>query len=284
MAAPLRRVLVCDPIAAGWAHGERAARWRELGYFRAPDEAAARRAHATLVDTLQEAGAEVLYLPADDRLSLDAVYVHDASFVTDRGAVILRMGKAARASEPAVHAEVYWQVGIPLLGAIEPPASCEGGDLVWIDQRTLLVGRSLRTNAAGVAQLRTLLAPLGVTVVTAPLPYWQGPSSCLHLMSLLSVLDERVALVDRTWLAVETVEWLIDRGWTLVDIDPEERDTLACNVLALGGRRLVAFAENPRTNRRLRDAGFEVFALAGAEIGINGAGGPTCLTRPVWRQ
>jgi dimethylargininase len=283
MVAPLRRVLVCDPRVAGWADAQRVALWRELGYRHPPDVALARRQHAALVEALEAAGSEVLSLTADQPLSLDAVYVHDASFLTDQGAVILQMGKPARTDEPAVHAAFYRSVGVPVLGTIEPPATCEAGDLVWIDERTLLVGRSLRTNPAGVAHLRRLLVPLGVAVVTAPLPYGRGPAGCLHLMSLLSVLDERVALVDRAWLAVETVELLLERGWTLIDIDPDERDTLAGNVLALGAGRLVAFAENPRTNRRLAAAGFEVRAVPGSEIGINGGGGPTCLTRPVWR-
>lgn len=284
MVAPLRRVLVCDPQAAGWTDPVRASRWRELGYLHAPDAAEAQRQHRALVELLRAAGVEVLSLPADDHLSLDAVYAHDASFLTDQGAVLLRMGKPARAREPQAHGAFYRRAGIPLLGAMEPPGTCEAGDLVWLDERTLLAGRSLRTNAAGVAQLRTLLAPLGILVIAAPLPYGRGPASCLHLMSLLSVLDESTALVDRAWLAVETVELLGERGWQLIDIDPGERDTLACNVLALGSRRLVAFAENVRTNERLAQAGFEVRAMPGGAIGINGGGGPTCLVRPIWRQ
>jgi N-dimethylarginine dimethylaminohydrolase len=102
-------------------------------------------------------------------------------------------------------------------------------------------------------------------------------------MSLISLLDEHTAVVDLPWLAVETVELLKSRGFTLIEIVYEERDTLACNVLALGNKRLLAIEENQKTNDRLRRAGFEVRTFPGAELCINGSGGPTCLTRPLLR-
>jgi dimethylargininase len=147
----------------------------------------------------------------------------------------------------------------------------------------LLVGHGYRTNPAGIAQTRDLLKPHGVEVLTAPLPYGPGPSACLHLMSLVSLLDEKTAVVDLPGLAVETVELLKARGYSFIEIDDSERDTLAVNVLSLGQRRLVAIEENKKTNQRLRDAGFEVDSFPGWEICINGAGGPTCLTRPLLR-
>ncbi len=155
--------------------------------------------------------------------------------------------------------------------------------MVWLDDRTLMIGRGYRTNASGIEQMRNLLRA-AVEVVSAPLPHGRGPSSCLHLMSLMSLLDERTVLVDSAWLAVETHEELKRRGFRLIEIEESERESLACNVLALGGKRLLAFAENRRTNERLRNAGFEVLTAPGSEIGINGGGGPTCLTRPIRRE
>jgi N-dimethylarginine dimethylaminohydrolase len=147
----------------------------------------------------------------------------------------------------------------------------------------LVVGRGSRTNAEGIRQLWKLLTPKGIEVVSSPLPYGAGPSACLHLMSLISLLDERTALVDLPWLAVETVELLQSRGYKFIEIDYSERDTLACNVLALGGNRLLAIEENHKTNARLREAGFDVRTFPGNELCINGGGGPTCLTRPLMR-
>jgi N-dimethylarginine dimethylaminohydrolase len=155
---------------------------------------------------------------------------------------------------------------------------------VWLDSQTLLIGDGYRTNKAGIEQMRSLLSAKNVTVLSAPLPYGPGPSACLHLMSLMSVLDEHTVLVDLPWLAVETVELLKARGLRLIEIEYSERDTLACNVLSLGQKRLIAIEENARTNQSMRELGFDVRTFPGSEICINGAGGPTCLTRPLLRK
>ena len=171
-----------------------------------------------------------------------------------------------------------------ILGQVTAPATSEAGDIVWLDPQTLLVGHGYRTNRAGIDQLRALLAPCGIAVLSAPLPYGPGPSACLHLMSLMSLLDCETILVDLPWLAVETVELLRTRNFRLIEIDYSERDSLACNVLSLGSKRLVALAENTRTNERLREAGFDVRTFPGSELCLNGSGGPTCLTRPLLRR
>lgn len=283
MVAPLRRVLLCSPKAAGWFLAEQAGRWQELGYRHEPDSTRAQAQHEALRRQLEEAGAEVLSLEDADKLSLDAVYVHDASLVTDYGAICLSMGKPGRAAEPGAHARFYDRLGIPVLGEIEAPGTAEAGDILWLDASTLLVGRGYRTNDAGIEQLRALVASKGIEVVVAPLPHGPGPAGCLHLMSLISLLDEGTALVDLPWLAVPTVELLCARNFRLVEMEPAERNTLACNVLALGNGRLLALEENAKTNARLRHGGFEVRTFPGSELALNGGGGPTCLTRPLLR-
>jgi N-dimethylarginine dimethylaminohydrolase len=281
MVGKLRRVLVCSPRAASWDAPDHSIRWRELGFLHEPDFETAESQHKKLCQVLRHAGAEVVELPALADLSLDAVYVHDPSFTTDRGMIVLHPGKANRVAESVFHKEFYRGHGIPIAGEIKSPAIAEGGDIVWLSPSALLVGSGFRTNEAGIFQLRALLE--GVEVFTAPLPYGAGPSACLHLMSLMSLLDEQTILVDLPWLAVETVELLKAQKLRFIEIDPSERDTLACNVLALGENRLIAIEENRKTNERLRSAGFEVFTFPGAELCINGGGGPTCLTRPLLR-
>jgi N-dimethylarginine dimethylaminohydrolase len=283
MVEPLCRVLVCSPRTAGWNQPERLARWHDLGFRHAPDFAQAQAQHEALCRELAAAGAEVLELPHAPDLSLDAVYAHDASLATDFGLIVLRPGKANRVPEGRHHGSSCEKLDVPTFGTIAPPGTAEAGDMVWFDSKTLLVGRGYRTNAAGVEQMRALLAPNGVDVLSAPLPYAAGPSACLHLMSLISLLDDKTALVDLPWLAVETVELLKGRGFHFIEIDGSERDTLACNVLALGKKRLLAIAENRRTNDCLRRAGFDVRTFPASEICINGNGGPTCLTRPLLR-
>jgi len=281
MVGKLRRVLVCSPKAAGWdAPGQRS-QWRELGFRQEPDFSTAQAQHQELCRQLQAAGAEIIELPASPELSLDAVYAHDPSFTADHGVIVLHPGKANRVAEAKAHKKFFHDLGVSVVGEVKSPAVAEAGDMVWLGSRTLLVGCGYRTNAAGIFQLRALLA--GVEVITAPLPYGCGPSACLHLMSLMSLLDEHSALVDLPWLAVETVELLKARDYRFIEIDASERDTLACNVLALGDKRLLALEENCKTSERLRAAGFEVLTFPGSELCINGGGGPTCLTRPLLR-
>ena len=283
MVGRLERVAVCSPRTAGWNEPERAARWRELGFHHAPDFVEAQRQHDFLCRELKAAGAEVLDLPPATDLSLDAVYAHDASLATDFGLIVMRPGKPNRLAEGRHQGRFCMRKGISTLMEVVAPGTTEAGDMVWLDRKTLLIGRSYRTNAAGILQIRELLAPKGIAVLSAPLPHGLGPSACLHLMSLISLLDERTALLDLAWLAIETVELLESRGFHFVEIVPEERDTLACNVLALGEKRLLALEENHKTNERLRQAGFDVRTFPGSELSINGGGGPTCLTRPLLR-
>jgi N-dimethylarginine dimethylaminohydrolase len=284
MVGPLQRVLVCSPRTAGWNRLERVARWRDFGFHHAPNFDHAQAQHDALWRELEAAGAEILELPPAADLSLDAVYTHDASLSTDFGLIAMRPGKVNRVVEGQHHAAFGIRIGIPTFAKIIEPGKTEAGDILWLDSKTLLIGHGYRTNAAGIAQMRDLLAPKGIAVLSAPLPYGPGPSACLHLMSLISLLDEHTALVDLPWLAVETVEQLKSRGFTLIEIDYAERDTLACNVLALGEKRLLAIEENRGTNDRLRQAGFDVRTFPGSELCINGSGGPTCLTRPLLRS
>jgi N-dimethylarginine dimethylaminohydrolase len=283
MTGTLERVLVCSPRTAGWNQPERATHWQQLGFQHAPNFTTAQSQHQALSRELEITGAEVIEMPPAPDLSLDAVYAHDASLATDHGLIVMRPGKPNRVAEGPHHSAFCKTLDVPTLGKIAPPGTTEAGDILWLDAKTLLIGHGYRTNAAGIQQMRDLLAPKGVQVFSAPLPYGPGPSACLHLMSLISLLDEQTALVDLPWLAVETVDLLQSRGFKFIEIDASERDTLACNVLALGSHRLLAIEENHKTNARLRQAGFDVRTFPGHELCINGSGGPTCLTRPVLR-
>ena len=284
MVGALERVMVCSPRTAGWNQPDRATHWQQLGFHHAPDFAQAQAQHEALCRELKSAGAEIIEMPAAADLSLDAVYAHDASLPTDYGLIVMRPGKPNRVAEGPRHSSFCESLDIPTLGAITPPGTTEAGDILWLDSKTLLIGRGYRTNAPGIRQMRDLLSPKGVEVLSAPLPYGPGPSACLHLMSLISLLDDHTALVDLPSLAVETVEFLKSRGFKFVEIDYTERNTLACNVLSLGNNRLLAIEENCRTNARLRQAGFDLRTFPATEICINGSGGPTCLTRPLLRQ
>ena len=172
---------------------------------------------------------------------------------------------------------------MPILGAVDGVATAEAGDLIWLDGRTLIAGRGFRTNAAGIERLATLLRPLGIGVIPFELPYWNGPEDVLHLMSFISLLDGGLAVVYRRLLPVPLFELLAERGIQLIDVPDEEYGTLGCNVLAVSPRKVIVVRGNPVTRRRLEAAGCTVTDFDGTEICIPGAGGPTCLTRPLLR-
>jgi len=273
MTAPLRRVLVRRPGALD--------RWREHGWRAEPDPAQVEAEHEALRAALADAGAEVVTAEPLDG-NPDAVYVYDPALLAARGAVLLRPGKEARRGEPDELGHELESAGVPILGRLRPPACAEGGDLVWLDERTLAVGLGYRTNEAGAAALAEALPD--VEVLAFDLAHHRGPGEVLHLMSVLSPLDEDLALVHLPLLPTRLVGLLRARGIDLVEIAAEELDALACNVLALGPRRVLAFDGSPRTRARLEAAGVEVTVLDGRELGLKGDGGPTCLTRPLARS
>jgi arginine deiminase len=283
MVALLRRVAVKRPEEAFRTAEAIAREWKSLAYLRAPDLSRAVRDHQELVSLLRGVGADVEFLPADDRTGLDSLYAHDPVLITDAGAIILQTGKPERRGEGPAFADALKVWGVPILGTVGGEATAEAGDMVWLDQRTLLVGRGFRTNASGILSLTRLLAPLNVTVIPVELPYWNGPGEVLHLMSFMSLLDDNLAVVYRRLMPVALFELLAERGVELVDIPDEEYDSMGCNVLALQPRHVVMVGGNPSTRSRLQRAGCTVFEFDGREICIPGAGGPTCLTRPLRR-
>ena len=257
--------------------------WRGLNYRGPPAFAAALAEYDRFAALLEDLGATLCFAPADARVGLDSMYVRDAAVACEHGAVLCNMGKAARRDEPQSLRGELVRLGVPVLGAISGAGRLEGGDVVWLDRRTLAVGRGYRTNDEGVAQLRALLGDSVDTLVVVPLAHHRGPDDVFHLMSILSPVDRDLALVYSPLMPVPLRERLLDRGFGLVEVPPEEFETLGCNVLAVAPRRCVMLAGNPRTRERLERAGVEVFEFDGREICAKGAGGPTCLTRPLER-
>jgi N-dimethylarginine dimethylaminohydrolase len=261
-----------------------ATQWQELGYTAAVNYESAMREYDAFVSLLQENVREVNFIPRDDRVGIDSIYVRDASLITDKGAILCNMGKETRRAEPQAVREFYQELGIPILGAIAGDGYVEGGDVVWIGGRTLVVGRGYRTNDEGIRQLRELTADLVDEFIVVPLPHWHGPSDVFHLMSFISPIDHDLALVYSPLLPVPFREWLLSKGIELVDVPDSEFETMGCNVLAVAPRRCVMLKGNPLTRDLLGAAGAEVFEYEGNEISRKGEGGPTCLTRPICRS
>jgi N-dimethylarginine dimethylaminohydrolase len=280
----LARVVVKHPRDAFVDAATIARQWKALRFTAPPDLDRASREHDRFVEVLSAAGAQVHMLPRDENTTLDSIYVRDASIVCQKGIILCRMGKPERASEPAAQEQAFLSRVVPigLCGRIEPPGSVEGGDVVWLDDRTFVVGRGYRTNASGIAQLRAILGD-DVDVVEVPLPHWRGREDVMHLMSLISPVNRQMAVVYSPLLPVPVREWLLDRGIRLVEVPDEEFESMGTNVLAIGPGRCVMLAGNPRTRAALERAGAEVIEYEGTEISVKGAGGPTCLTRPIER-
>jgi dimethylargininase len=274
MTAPLRSVMVRRP--------GRGTDWEAFGYVHPVDQAQAEREHAALCEMLANNGVEVIEGGPVDGM-LDAIFAFDPSIVTDAGAVILRMGKELRRDEGELHTKMYEALGIPILARIKAPGTVEGGDTMWVNERLLAVGHGYRTNAEGIRQLREILAGIDVEMVAFDLPYFHGPAECLHLLSLISPLASDLAVVYKPMIAVRFVELLEEHGWRMVEIPEDEFATMGCNVLALAPGKCLALAGNTGTKARLEAAGCEVLTYEGQELSLNRFGGPTCLTRPIWR-
>jgi len=279
MVAPLRRVLVKRPDAA-FAVDDPAA-WHYAGR---PNLELAHQEHDALTEILRGAGVEVIAHDEPQPGRADAIFVYDPAIVTDRGAVILRMGKPLRRGEEAAMARRFEALGVPLLATLEGTALAEGGDMLWLDHDTLAVGLGFRTNAEGVRQLREVLAPLGISVISVDLPYATGPEACLHLLSLISLVDHDLAVVYPPLLAVPFWQELRRRAIRLIEVPEQEFATMGTNVLALAPGECLMLEGNPITRRRLEQAGCEVRTYRGNEISLKAEGGPTCLTRPILRE
>jgi len=261
-----------------------ASQWQALNYLSEPDFNTAIEQYQRFEALLGKVAGEVYQMPARDDLSLDAMYCRDASIATDYGMILCRMGKEARQLEPDSHKDVFESMGIPVLGSIEAPGTVEGGDLAWLDTKTLAVGHSYRSNASGIEQLKSLLEPKGIEVMVVDLPHYRGPSDVFHLMSILSPVDRDLAVVYSPLMPISFRNDLLDRGFDLVEVPEAEFDSLGSNVLATAPRQCIMAKGNPQTEAALRKAGCRVATYKGSEISLKGGGGPTCLTRPYQRR
>ena len=258
--------------------------WKQLNYLAKPDFQKALDEYKNFESVLLQEGAELFYLPEDDTVNMDSIYCRDAAIATNNGMIICNMGKAARKNEPQAEKKAFEANGIPVLGTITSPGTLEGGDVAWIDEHTLAVGHTYRTNEEGIRQLTSLLKPMDVEVITVPLPHYKGSSDVFHLMSIFSPVDKNLAVVYSPLMPIVFRNFLLQRGYELIEVPDEEFDSMGCNVLALSPRVCLMVEGNPKTKAALEQAGCKVIIYPGEEISVKGGGGPTCLTRPMYRN
>jgi len=279
MVLPLKKALVKRPDASFLV--EDINQWH---YTAKPDLPAAQLEHDLFVATLKTAGVEVFYHEDGGASLADSIFAHDPVLQTDKGAIILRMGKSLRRGEEAAIEKSLTKLGIPILYRLHGEATAEGGDMIWLDETTLAVGRGYRTNDEGIRQLQEALHPLGAEVVSYQLPYFYGPEACLHLQSLISFVKENLAVVYLPLMPVPLVEYLQQQQITLIQVPQHEFEkTMGTNVLALGNNKCLMLEGNTQTIDELKKGGVEVYVYKGDEISLKAEGGATCLVRPIHR-
>jgi len=281
MTAELRRVALRKPGAS--IQQADAQVWNYGPTF---DKCEVEAEHAAFTGLLESAGVEILWMDGDDQGNADSVFTYDASLVTPVGAILMNPGKALRAGEQFLHRDFYDAQGIPVIGEISGEGHAEAGDTLWLDEKTLAVGRGFRTNPAGVNQLESLLAPIGIQVHGFDLPVYHGAQACLHLMSLVSLVDTRVAAVTLSLLPVGLYRLMQQMEFQLIDIPRDEFEssgTLSANIMALAPGRCIMIDGYPDTRKALEAAGIEVTVFDGKALCVGCEGGPTCMSRPVLR-
>jgi dimethylargininase len=275
MTRTLRRVLVRPPGAAGFKA------WRTFGWRAAPDLRKLAAEHEAFCEALHAAGADVVLADTKVESDPDSIYVFDAAIVTDQGAIVLRSGKEGRRVEGDAIATDLERAGVPVAARLEEPQLADGGDTMWLDDSTLITGRGYRTNDDGIHALQTALPK--VDVLAFDLPYLHGSQVVLHLLSLLSPLDDDLVVAYLPLMPVRLVQLLRELEVEIVEVPDDEFETMGPNVLAIAPRVALALEGNNETRRRLERAGVEVAVYRGDEISRKGDGGPTCLTRPLLR-
>ena len=284
MVDPLRRVIMKSPVTA-WKNTNNVKKyWKDLNFISQPKFDKSVFQFNQLTSLIKSFGTEILMLPKNDETNLDSIYTHDAGIATSEGIIICNMGKKIRKNEPMALKNFLIENNLPIVGEIKDPGIIEGGDIIWINERTVAVGEGYRTNKKGIQQLRDILGNQVDDVIPVPLPHWLGPENCLHLMSNVSPIDHNLFLIYPKLLPVKFIKFLKSQNIKLIKVPDKEYESMACNVLPLAPKKCIMMSGNPITKTLLESNNVEVFTYDGSEVSLKGAGGPTCLTRPIYRQ
>ena len=284
MVDPLRRVIMKNPETAWKSTNNIKKYWKNLNFISEPKFDKAVFQYNKLISLIESFGIEILMLPRDEETDLDSIYTHDAGIATSTGIIICNMGKETRKNETKALKSFLIHNNIPVIGEIKFPGIIEGGDAIWINEHTIAVGQGYRTNKEGIQQLKEILRSQVVDIIPVPLPHYLGPENCLHLMSNVSPIDHDLFLIYPKLLPARFIEFLKSGNIKLINVPDEEYESMACNVLSLAPKKCIMMSGNPITKSLLESNNVEVFTYDGSEISLKGAGGPTCLTRPIYRQ
>ncbi|CRK82283.1 amidinotransferase [Neobacillus massiliamazoniensis] len=280
----LNTVIVKHPKDAFLNQEHLSLEWEKYNYINEPDFIKAQHEYEQFLSIMKQHVERIEFLPASEGVGLDSLYAHDPVKFTPKGAIILKSGKKLRQPEAEAYKHFLQEKEIPILGELTGDAVSDGGDLVWLDDRTLLVGRGYRTNDEAIQQIKEMTKDFVDELIVVSLPHDRGEAECLHLMSIISLVDRDLAVVYSRLMPVFLRQLLIERGIKLIEVPEDEYDRLGCNVLALEPRVCVIVSGSPYTKQQLLYAGATVYEYEGNEISYLGTGGPTCLTCPVVRS
>lgn len=283
MVGRMKQVLIKRPEAAFLSQDHLNEESSKYGFMGVPNYETVLSEYAVFENALREEGVVTHYLPFSAHVGLDSIYTHDALKITEKGAIYFPMGKAVRQREGEATRTFLESIGIPTLGVIESPAMIEGGDVLWIDKRTVAIGRGYRTNDAGIEAFKQLTEGLVDTYIVVPMPHGDGPEACLHLMSIISLISDDLAVVYSKYMPIFFRQWLVARGIELIETSDVAYDKLGSNVLAIAPGIAVMVAGNSQVQTQLEARGVKVYTYPGEELSYRGTGGPTCLTCPLER-
>lgn len=258
--------------------------WKDLNYLEQPDFDMAIKEYQEFEQLFHDSEIDLQRFPFNNSVKIDSIYCRDASIATDYGMILCNMGKRGRIHEPNTHRVEFLKNNIPVLGEIKAPGTLEGGDVAWLNETTIAVGYTYRTNKDGIFQLKALLEPKGIKVIVAELPHYKGKSDVFHLMSILSPVDKDLAVVYSPLMPIKFRNELLHLGFEFIEVPEDEFESMGCNVLAISPRQCIMVEGNAKTQRLLELAGCKVTTYSGKDISTKGGGGPTCLTRPVLRK
>ena len=283
MVDPIKKILLSHPKNAFFNQNKINSEFKELNFFDAPDYNESLNEYEAFIDILKFHNIELYFLDGDNTNTIDSIYAHDPFIISNDGAIICNMGKKNRISE-IENVKIFLKNNeIPILGEISAPGKLEGGDIVWIDKYNIAIGIGYRSNIEGAKQLGEILSGCVKNIIPVPLPHWNGPNDCLHLMSNLSPIDSNLFLVFSKLLPVQFIQYLKENKIELIEVPFNEYETMACNVLAIAPREVIMLEGNPITKKLLENENVIVHTYKGSEISLKGAGGPTCLTKPFLR-
>lgn len=260
---------VIDPDAWGWDG--------------LPRQETAASEHAALVAELEDSGVTVHRLDGAREGLAESLFVRDVGFAVEGGLVVGKMVEETRHGEERRLAERALDLGAPVYHTVHGPGGFEAGNMVWIDDETVAIGRSQTTNAEGIRQVRTVLETYDVEVVEVPIFGSTQSTGQTHLALVFGMVASDLALVYPQAVPPEFLELLHDRGIETVEVPMREQRNRATSTIVLEPGRVLLPSGNPRVRTALTDRGIDVVELDVREIRKTG-GGLKGLVLPLSRE